>query len=168
MPQATSAANPVLHDISRVTLSSCPGQQFHLNKQGRKYRKYYSSEQEGKTHTTKEILSKGATAFPTPAYRHSLHRETAGKDTRSSFPRSAECWCLDRTAHSPREGCMSHPELVEERSQDPCSKSSHIWPSQGFSNLFLVALLSTSPLPSGKGTSQCHSYTKASQGSPNV
>lgn len=73
LPQVTSAANPVLHDISRVTLYSCPGQQFHLNKQSRKYRKHYSSEQEGKTHcqiNTVKRSSQAASAFPTAAYRH--------------------------------------------------------------------------------------------------
>lgn len=134
LPQVTSAANPVLHDISRVTLYSCPGQQFHLNKQSRKYRKHYSSEQEGKTHcqiNTVKRSSQAASAFPTAAYRHFSTEKLQDKDTRSSFPRTAKCCCLGRTAHSPREACMLHPEPAEEWSQDPCSKSSHIWPSQG-------------------------------------
>lgn len=157
-----------------MTFCSCPGQQFYPNKWGRKYRKVLSMEQEGETHATKVAQSKGARKL----LLHFLHQYMSALSTekllaRTQDPPSPGLQSAGAQARQPvaqgRVG-MSHPQLTQERSQDPCRKPSHFCPSEGrdFSNLFSAVLLSTILPSSATGTSDHCSYRKGWQGSPKV
>lgn len=97
--------------------------------------KYYSSEQEGKTHATEEAQSKGAHKL----LLHFLHQYMSTlstekllartQDPPSPGPQSAGAQTQQPIAQGRLS--MSHPELTEERSQDPCRKPSHFCPSEG-------------------------------------
>lgn len=149
-----------------MTLCSCPGQQFYPNKRGRKYRKVLQLGAGGRNtcyqSSTVKGSSQAATAFPTSVHEHSFHREAAGKDTRSSFPRPAKCWCSGRTARSPGEGRHVSPRADQGKEPGSLQETFPFLPfrGKGFSDLFFADLLGTSLRSSAIGRSHCRPYRK--------